>query len=51
MRGFMEQIYPHLASGKIKPVIDRVFEFTEAPAAKAYVDTNQLLGKVIIRLP
>lgn len=51
MRGFMEQIYPHLASGKIKPVIDRVFDFSEAAAAKAYVDTNQLLGKVIIRLP
>ena len=51
MRGFMQQIYPHLASGKIKPALDRVFDFSEAPAAKAYVDTNQLLGKVIIRVP
>jgi NADPH:quinone reductase-like Zn-dependent oxidoreductase len=51
MRGFMDLIYPAFASGKIQPVIDRVFDFDALPAAKAYVDTNQLLGKVIIRLP
>ncbi len=50
MRGFMQQIYPHLASGKIKPVIDRVFGFDELPDAKRYVEMDQLLGKVIIRL-
>lgn len=51
MRGFMDVLYPAFANGKIRPVIDRVFEFDELPAAKAYVETDQLLGKVIIRLP
>ena len=51
MRGFMKDIYPAIAGGKIKPVIDRVFDFDELPAAKRYVETDQLLGKVIIRLP
>ena len=50
MRGFMQHIYPHFVSGKIKPVIDRVFDFDALPAAKQYVETDQLLGKVIIRL-
>ncbi len=50
MRGFMDVLYPAFASGKIKPVIDRVFGFDELPAAKQYVETDQLLGKVIIRL-
>ena len=49
--GFMRDVYPALASGAIKPVIDRVFAFDELPAAKAYVDTDQFLGKVVVRLP
>ena len=51
MRGFMDLIYPAFVDGKIKPVIDRVFSFDELPDAKRYVETDQLLGKVIIRLP
>lgn len=51
MAGFMRDVYPALASGAIKPVIDRVFDFDELPAAKAYVDTDQFLGKVVVRMP
>ncbi len=50
MRGFMNTLYPAFVNGKIKPVIDRVFGFDELPEAKRYVETDQLLGKVIIRL-
>ena len=50
MRGFMQVLYPAFANDKIKPVMDRVFGFDELPAAKRYVETDQLLGKVIIRL-
>jgi NADPH:quinone reductase-like Zn-dependent oxidoreductase len=49
MRGFMRDVFPALADGTIAPVIDRVFPFDEVPAAKAYVETDQHLGKVIIR--
>ena len=51
MRGFMDLLYPAFVSGKITPVIDRVFSFDDLPEAKRYVETDQLLGKVIIRLP
>lgn len=51
MRGFMDTLYPAFASGAIRPVIDRVFDFDALPDAKRYVETNSLLGKVIIRVP
>jgi len=52
MQGFMRDVYPALASGEIVPVVDRVFPFDEAAAAAAkdYVESNQLVGKVILRI-
>lgn len=50
-RGFINDFYPALESGAIKPVIDRVFDFDDLPAAKAYVETDQLIGKVVVRIP
>jgi len=34
----------------IKPVIDKVFEFEDAPAAYDYMDSGNLFGKVVIRV-
>lgn len=51
MQGFMRDVFPALESGAIAPVIDRVFDFDDLPAAKAYGDTDQLLGKVVVRMP
>ena len=47
----MRDVYPALESGFIAPLVDRVFDFDELPAAKAYVDTDQFLGKVVVRMP
>ena len=49
-RGFNRDLLPGLADGTITPVVDRVFSFENAPAAKAYVESGALLGKVVIRL-
>lgn len=49
-RRFMDTLYPAFVNGTLKPVIDRVFAFDDAPQAKHYVETDQLLGKVIICL-
>jgi NADPH:quinone reductase-like Zn-dependent oxidoreductase len=38
-----------LEQTKIKPVIDRVFNFSEAPAAYAHLASGQHFGKVVIR--
>ena len=43
LRGLME-------AGKLRPVIDREFNFTETPAALRYLEQGHARGKVIVRL-
>jgi NADPH:quinone reductase-like Zn-dependent oxidoreductase len=50
MRGFVRDLLPGYADGRITPVIDKVFPFDELPAAKAYVETDAQLGKVVVKL-
>jgi len=50
VRGFAADILPFIAAGKIRPVIDRVFPFSELPAAKAYMESNAHLGKIAVRM-
>jgi NADPH:quinone reductase-like Zn-dependent oxidoreductase len=50
VRGFAADVLPYIASGKIKPVIDRVFPFEELPAAKAYMESNAQVGKIAVRI-
>jgi NADPH:quinone reductase len=50
VRGFVEDFLPWFAEGRIAPLIDRVYGFGELEAAKAYVESDALLGKVVIRM-
>ncbi len=50
MRGFTRDLLPGFADGKITPVVDKVFPFDELPAAKAYVESDAQLGKVVVRV-
>jgi NADPH:quinone reductase-like Zn-dependent oxidoreductase len=50
MRGFARDILPGFAEGRITPLIDKVFPFNELPAAKAYVESNAQLGKVVVKI-
>jgi NADPH:quinone reductase-like Zn-dependent oxidoreductase len=49
VRGFSRDVLPALADGRLRPVIDRVFPLAELPAAKAYMESNAHLGKIIVR--
>jgi NADPH:quinone reductase-like Zn-dependent oxidoreductase len=51
VRGFTADVLPFIASGKIKPLVDRVFPFAELPAAKAYMESNAQVGKIAVRIP
>jgi NADPH2:quinone reductase len=51
MRGFIRDLLPGFADGRITPLIDKVFPFYELQAAKAYVETNAQLGKVVVKIP
>ena len=50
VRGLIADFLPHFASGRIKPLIDRVYRFEELPPAKAYMESNAHLGKIAIRM-
>jgi NADPH:quinone reductase-like Zn-dependent oxidoreductase len=49
-RGFVTDILPAIADGRIRPVVDRVYGFGELPAAKAYMESNAHLGKIVVRM-
>jgi NADPH:quinone reductase-like Zn-dependent oxidoreductase len=49
-RDDFEALNRFIEQHRIKPVIDRVFEFHEAQAAYDYMDSASLFGKVVIRL-
>ena len=47
-RAFEKSVLPHIASGRIKVVVDRVFPLAEAAAAQEYMASNQNFGKVVL---
>jgi NADPH2:quinone reductase len=50
VRGFIADFLPYFAAGRLKPLVDRVFRFDELPQAKAFVESDAHLGKVVIRM-
>lgn len=49
-RTFVRDLMPAFNEGRIVPVIDKVFPFDDLPAAKAYVEGNSHIGKVVVRV-
>lgn len=50
VRGFVRDLLPAFADGRITPVIDRVYAFEELPAAKERMESNLQLGKIVVRI-
>jgi NADPH:quinone reductase-like Zn-dependent oxidoreductase len=49
-RADFEALNAFLSEHKIKPIVDKVFELEEAPAAFAAMESGDFFGKVVIRL-
>lgn len=49
-RLFARQVVPWLARGQVRPVVDSVFPLDEVRGAHARIESNQVFGKVILRL-
>jgi NADPH:quinone reductase-like Zn-dependent oxidoreductase len=49
-RGFVRDILPAIADGRITPRLDRVFGFGELPAAMAHMDAESRVGKVVVKV-
>jgi putative PIG3 family NAD(P)H quinone oxidoreductase len=46
----LEHVYPHLESGAVKPVVDRIFPLEEAEQAQDYMQSGQHMGKIILQM-
>ena len=49
-RGFERDILPAIVDGRITPLVDRIFGFDELPAAKRYMESNAMVGKVVVKV-
>jgi len=45
---FQADVYPHFESGRLKPIIDRVFGLDEALQAQAHMARNAHFGKILL---
>ena len=43
-------VYRHLENGDFKPLIDKCFQLTEIVKAHRYMETNQQVGKIVVRV-
>jgi len=50
VQGFTKDFLPLFAAGKLKPVIDRVYDFTDLPQAKARMQADAHVGKIVVRI-
>jgi NADPH:quinone reductase len=49
-RALEEKVWPHVASGAVRPVIHAVFPLREAPLAHAELEAGQHVGKIVLQL-
>jgi NADPH2:quinone reductase len=50
VKGFVADFMPLFASGRVKPLIDRVFRFDEMEKAKAYMESDAHVGKIVVKI-
>jgi NADPH:quinone reductase-like Zn-dependent oxidoreductase len=50
VQGFIRDFLPLFAAGKLKPVIDRVYDFNDLPEAKARMESDAHVGKIVVRI-
>ena len=48
---FVAELLPAFAAGRIRPVIDHVYPFDQLAAARAHMESNRHVGKIVISMP
>lgn len=48
--GMKRDFMPLFASGRLKPLIHKVYSFDELPKAKDYMESDAAVGKIVIRM-
>ena len=50
VEGFKRDWLPYFASGKLKPLIEKVYDFKDLPEAKTRMESDSHLGKLVVRI-
>ncbi|MGH7356099.1 MAG: zinc-binding dehydrogenase [Candidatus Rokuibacteriota bacterium] len=50
VRGFVRDLLPHFESGRLRPLVDKVFAFDELPAAITFMESDTQVGKIVVRV-
>ena len=50
VKGFTRDFLPLFESGKLKPLIDKVYDFKDLPAAKTRMEGDAHAGKIVVKI-
>lgn len=50
VRGFVKDLLPYFADGRLRPLIDKAFAFDDLPAAVKYMESDAQVGKIAVRV-
>jgi NADPH:quinone reductase len=50
VRGFVRDVLPFIADGRLRPLVDRTFAFDALPAAIAFMESDAQVGKLVVRM-
>ena len=50
VEGFKRDFLPLFASGRLKPLVDRVYDFADLPKAKEAMEADAHVGKIVVRV-
>jgi NADPH2:quinone reductase len=48
--GFVRDLMPAFAAGRIQPLVDRVFPFEQLEQAREHIQANRHLGKIVLAI-
>jgi NADPH:quinone reductase-like Zn-dependent oxidoreductase len=48
---FVADLMPAIAAGRIRPIVDRVYPFDQLAAARAHMESNRHVGKIVLAMP
>src|SRR5437899_3056256 len=50
VRAFVRDVLPYFEDGRLRPLIDRVFGFTDLPAAIKFMESTHQVGRTYVRM-
>jgi NADPH:quinone reductase-like Zn-dependent oxidoreductase len=49
-RAFEKSVLPHITNGKIKIIVDKIFDLNEVAKAQDHMEKNENFGKIVLQI-